>query len=461
MKVIQEKAELVQQVLGKQEEQREAVIRFLTYCVATPCSDGVLLYNVMTKEMLLLEGIENESINPDDLNSSTILSQKSSELWQYLFDSYFIVPQGNDDKSLCLSLRAIARELHEVENEGHITGYTILTTTDCNARCFYCYEKGTTRQAMTIATARRVVEFIKSHCGGRKVNLSWFGGEPLFNIPPIDIISQGLSEAGIDFSAGMITNGYLFDDAIVTKAVEQWHLHRVQISLDGTEEVYNRRKAYIYHDGSAFERVTINIERLLKADIRVSIRLNMDEKNYDDLSALITHLLARFGNYKKFLMYVAPICSESGDELYSGSMEEVARLAVLLRQQLRDAKMPSKHKFSTSIRTNSCMADSVSSVVIQTDGTLGKCEHYYNSRPCGNLDEGINDIGEVALWNKTDDDSPLCDHCAIYPECYYLELCQKAYHRPCKEVAAVSQFEQKGLMLSMLKHYSNRNMYNQ
>ncbi len=462
MKIVQEMAEMASQVLGKQERRGGDRMRFLNYCVATPCSDGLLLFNVLTKELLLLELQESANINPKELNKSQILQQTESELYCHLVDNYFVVPQENDDKALCLNLRSIARELQEVENEGCITGYTILTTTDCNARCFYCYEKGTRRQNMTDHTAHRVVEFIKTHCGGRKVTLSWFGGEPLYNTSPIDIISRGLREVGIDYSARMITNGYLFDDSLVARAVAQWKLKRVQITLDGTEEVYNSRKAYIYYrDGSAFERVTGNIEHLLKADIRVSIRLNMDEKNYDDLKRLIDQLVCRFGHYKQFHIYAAPLSDDNSDEPCSVNFVENCQNVLLLRKQLKDAGMVHKEWFGKRIKTNSCMADSPSSVVIQTDGALGRCQHYYDSRPCGNLDEGINDIQEVAHWCQSDTDSPLCDHCAIYPECYRIAACQTAYNRPCKEVSAVSQFEKKSLVQSILRVYCKKEKCNQ
>ncbi len=454
MKVVQEKAPLVEKVLGKQAGQAPEGARFLTYCVAAPCAEGLLLYNVLTKEMLLLDRLESDGIDADELSNSLILKQTASEPFQYLYDNYFIVPQSNDDKELCLSLRTIARELLEVESEGTITGYTILTTTDCNARCFYCYEKGTRRQPMSVSTAHRVVDFIKAHCGGRKVMLSWFGGEPLLNTSPIDIISQDLRSAGIDYTAQMITNGSLFDETLIAAAKDLWNLHRVQITLDGTEELYNRRKAYIHSEGSPFKRVLDNIERLLKADIRVSIRLNMDEENCSDLSALIDYLQRCFGQYKKFRVYVALLSSNSGDELYGGaSMEKVSKLALSLRQQLREANLSTSKRLTNKLRTSACMADNPSSLVIQTDGTLTKCQHYYDSRPCGNLHEGVNDMQEIAYWTRRDADTTLCDRCPLYPDCCRIAACQSAYNSPCKEVAALSHSKQAELIHSMLKFY--------
>ena len=43
----------------------------------------------------------------------------------------------------------------------------------------------------------------------------------------------------------MISNGYLFSEEIIDRAARLWELRNVQITLDGTEKVYNETKAYI------------------------------------------------------------------------------------------------------------------------------------------------------------------------------------------------------------------------
>lgn len=61
---------------------------------------------------------------------------------------------------------------------------------------------------------------------------------------------------------------YLFDGATVEQAVSHWKLKSVQITLDGTEEIYNRSKAFIYKDGkSPYQVVLANIQRLLDAGV--------------------------------------------------------------------------------------------------------------------------------------------------------------------------------------------------
>jgi hypothetical protein len=124
---------------------------------------------------------------------------------------------------------------------------------------------------MSLETADAAADFIRRRSKGQPVRIEWFGGEPLYNLPVIDRICERLDESGVDFFSIIITNGYLFDDAMVQKAVKLWKLKAAQITLDGTEAVYNRTKAFIYPGVNAYQTVKANIGRLLDAGINVCL----------------------------------------------------------------------------------------------------------------------------------------------------------------------------------------------
>ena len=216
-------------ILGKP-KLAEHGLRWMTYVLAQPVEGGVLVFHTLTRALLLLT--PEEYAAPDNLPE--------------LRDGWFRVPQEMDDMKYADQVRFIRRTMQK-EPE-HITSYTIFTTTDCNARCFYCYELGRSRIPMSNETAHKAAAYIAAHCGGEKVHLHWFGGEPLFNKQVIDIICTDLAEKGIVYESMMISNGYLFDGATVEQAVSHWKLKSVQITLDGTEEIYNRSKSFIYKD---------------------------------------------------------------------------------------------------------------------------------------------------------------------------------------------------------------------
>lgn len=345
-----------------------------------------------------------------------------------LVENWFYVPEDHDDKTLCQQVRNVARML--LPPARGITNYTIFTTTDCNARCFYCFEKSTKRIPMSLKVAEKTAQFIIGYCGGKEVNLSWFGGEPLYNMEAIDIICRRLEERGIVFYSKMISNGYLFDKEIVLKAKENWKLRHVQITLDGTEEVYNKVKAYIYKGVNAFRRVIENVHLLLEAGIAVSIRLNIDTYNSDDLMNLSRFLKKDFYGKKGFHVYVHPLFGENNHYAVD---DPVRRKDLFVKmEQLQDtfdgAGMGIDSLYTHFIKTNCCMADHPTSLAVFSSGQLGKCEHYVEEKFVGHLDNGdVFDQEEVAAFRQLHPEIEECDNCPLYPDCIRLIRCASFY----------------------------------
>lgn len=396
--------------------------RLMHFVVQQPVEEGLLLYHVMTKALVLI-----------DHNEADMLEKDPSAV-PGLVEGWFAVPESHDDLKLAREVRAVGKMLSKPAKG--ISGYTILTTTDCNARCFYCYEKGRSRIPMTEKTADATVRYIIKNSSGETVRLRWFGGEPLFNKKVITRICTGLKEAGVPFRSSMVSNGLLFDEPTVAEAVELWKLKKVQITLDGTEDVYNRVKNYVNPEGSAFRRVLGNIHLLLNAEVKVSIRLNIDRHNADDLFLLADQLGAEFGGNPLVRVYSHSLF-EACDVRAAVSHNDIQRSELfekqkLLREKLRDAGLSSPGKLAHSLKLNRCMADSDSSVVILPDGHIGKCEHFSESEWFSHVLLEETDEGQIASFKQVRPELEACSECALYPDCFRLSKCEEAVH--CNQV---------------------------
>ena len=392
---------LIDHVIGKQKRKEDQDYRLMTYVIQCPVDDGVLFYNTLTCCLILL--------TPDE--AANLTSQ------QELIDDWFLVPEEHDDRKLCEQIRKMAALF--LPPAKNITGYTILTTTGCNARCFYCYEKGTKPVTMTAETAAKVSRFIREHRGEEKVRISWFGGEPLVNVKVIDQICTDLKEHEVPFSSKMISNGYLFDADMVHRAKNLWQLKRVQITLDGTEQTYNQVKAYVYKNVNAFERVLRNIELLMAEEIEVSIRLNVDQHNIDDMAQLIVLLHERFGANKYLSVY--------SRELYGKRSPEGSALLykqrILLELQIVVCGYSRKRRLQKNIKLNCCMADNDQSVIISPTGHLGKCEHYIDREFFSLVDTEERDEAVLRKFKERPADIEACATCPYYPQCFRLTMC--------------------------------------
>lgn len=439
MKQIIQANEAILGILGK-EKTSASGYRMMNYCISTEIEAGVLFFNLLTRELLLL--------TPEEYGNVLELP--------YFRKQWFVVPEETNEKKLVETVRWVQRCM--ARESKHITGYTILTTTDCNARCFYCYEKGIARVPMTEETAMKTVEFIKSHCGGKRVCLAWFGGEPLYNYSVIDLICESLRKDGIEYFSTMISNGYLFDDELVEKASTVWNLKRVQITLDGTENVYNRSKAFIYKEGSAYQVVMENIGRLLDAGIPVKVRMNMDFHNAEDLMELVEVLAKRFDGKSGLTAYSHLLFNidKSWDERYT--IEQWNKLYEA-QQRLEDRLEQLGIHWAGALRRklpdNFCMADNSRTILITPSGHLSKCEHFTESELIGHIDTPERDEAIIANFRKRCEEMPECATCFYYPECIRLEKCEDL--SPCipPERVALRRRMQKAMVNEFRKWQKN------
>jgi len=340
-----------------------------------------------------------------------------------LIHDHYLVPVTTDDKQLVDQLRA-AWQLTRTKEKA-VTRYTILPTTGCNARCFYCYESGCDEIPMTEQTADAVASFIINHCQGKAVHLSWFGGEPLLGRKRILQICNRLQDAGIPFSSRMTSNGILFSEPVVEEAKKLWNLKKVQITLDGTEQIYNATKNYIHASGSPFRTVLENIARLAEAKIRVSIRLNMDQHNADDLEQLVGQLSDCFCGNPYVSVYVALLYRDMGSAPIARSDDEHRRLerrATELTQRIIDTGLHPARATIPFLKVNQCQADHHQAMLINPKGEIGKCEHHLFDQLIGNIHEDVINAETEAFWKETHHPD-LCDDCPLYPGCINLRHC--------------------------------------
>lgn len=415
MKIISPANETYLKILKSQKGNAD-VYRKMHFCVEQETEDGVLIYNMVSKEMILLSQEEYA---------------KLTEL-EELREHCFAVPENTNEKA-CVKLIRMVVAANSKKREA-ITTYRIFTTTDCNARCFYCYELADRRINMTQETARKVADYIIAHCCGEEVEFIWYGGEPLYNHEVIDTICDSLRSAGIQFKSWAVSNGYLFDDEMVRKAVEKWNVNRAQITLDGTEAVYNKVKAYIYRGGNPYEIVLANIERLLNAGISVAIRLNLDLHNAEDLLTLVEELKQRFEGKKKPRIYAHHIMDMFGsmgdlhtDEEWRKRQDAMDRLEALIEEN----GFAAKQGINKGFKINSCNADSGSAVTVLPNGELGLCESYLETEFIGHIDREELDQEMIQSWKELVPEIPECDTCFYYPDCFHLKKCcnvRECYH---------------------------------
>lgn len=435
MQIITEPKDSIAKLWGHPKGIESKQYRLMKYILRNECDDGTLLYNVVTSEMLLI---------PKGEFDIALFPAVYSPAMDELINKHFLVPVDFDEKKSVDQLRTIIRKL---EKKGPITGYTILPTTCCNARCFYCYENDFPKQTMTIETANNVVDFIIKNSGNSGINICWFGGEPLVGKNIIDHISSLLYQKGKEFAATMVSNAYLFSEEVVETAVNLWHLKNVQITLDGTQDVYNQVKAYQGISDNPYQVVLRNIRLLLEAEISVSVRLNVTEDNLNNLYLLVNELYELFKGMHRLSIYTHTVYGNVGyDPVYYslGEEEQLSDKAIELDAIIEEKGFYSKYKHLPSFSPTHCMADNDQSIIIYPDGKLGKCENSSPNDSVGDIFTGLN-IDTCSLC-KTYLSMDSCVECPVYPYCLRLQICPEKKICSVKKKTIIIQKYQKLLV---------------
>ena len=412
MNVIQQPNTEITLLLGKHRYFKDKKYRLNKFCIIDELEDGtMLIFNSMTRAMVSIGEHEKD-----------LMYVSGNDRFNFLFDNYFIVEEDYDEEAEVDRIRFTWAPVIDDRYIEERYSFLIVTTTGCNARCFYCYERHMSKVPMTLKTAEDVVAYIlrKAKDPNRSITLDWFGGEPLFNMKVIDYIVQRLIDEGRNLNSSMISNGYLFDEKVVEKASNLWRLGHVQITLDGTEEIYNKAKDYIYKNQdevSPYKKVMHNIGLLLEKNINVTVRMNVDMYNAEDLKTLIRELGSKFKDYKQFGVYAWPIFEDEEFKRNEEERQNVFEKIWELEDVMSEYGWARSGNLNPEIRSHHCMIDGQYNVIIGTQGDLGLCEHYVDSDWFGSIYHDKIDWDVVKSYREYHPKIDACHTCPRYPSC--------------------------------------------
>jgi len=408
MEICLSASKILETMLPDQKPDPGKTYRPSLYNLRHTVSGRTYIYNLLTRRLARLTdeeiGLLQETSVPGSIPAAALLIAKR-----------FLVLADTDECAHYLQLLSTQELFYAAADLGIIT-YRILPTTGCNARCFYCFEQGVESQNMTTDTADAVIDYIIKTCDpNKRIQLDWFGGEPLLRPAIIDRICGALAVAGIDFCSTMTTNGSLITPQLVEKAKNDWRLDKVQITLDGVGREHDRRKAYVSFP-DAYERTLQNISALVGAGIGVTVRMNMDLQNAESIAKLYDRLRAQYRPKDRITFDPALLFEQQNDP-------RLRELWVALRRKIWQDGFIKMKPLKDALPRWRCIANSDAGVMILPDGTLTTCEAGCETMYYGDVRQGITDSERKKKWRNCTDIREKCKACPYLPECTGFALC--------------------------------------
>jgi uncharacterized protein len=179
---------------------------------------------------------------------------------------------------------------------------TLLTTLQCNFACDYCIqgdhgEYNASAAKMSLPTADRVAGWIAERLDRlqpERFTITFFGGEPLLNLPVVYHLAETLAEAcasrGIAMAINVITNGLLLTEAVVDRLLP-FGLNGIKVTLDGDQPTHDQLRPLRGGQGT-FDRILRNLSAVAHK-VRISIGGNFDLDSAGSYPALLDYLKAQ------------------------------------------------------------------------------------------------------------------------------------------------------------------------
>ncbi len=370
----------------------------------------------------------------------------------YLISHWFLVGDEINEIDNVSKLQHLMRVIGSNTPIGY-TNFDILTTTKCNANCFYCYEKGYEKVSMTEETAKEIVKFIVDNHRNNAVTIRWFGGEPLVNNNVIDVISLGLKKNNIQLTSTIVSNGWLFSEEIIEKAVKIWNLRQATITIDGTEDVYNKIKSYPNAKFNAYKLVMKNIELLLQSGIYVTIRVNIERHNILIIKDLLDELCKSY-NDKNVKFFISPLNNtmlnssiESTDGDRKNILEEIFQTQESLFKLGYEVVTPGLKRLEPYY----CKAEDVNYILIKPNGHIAYCPDNFERKSYGNVNDKYHTICKSRFQKIKNIKGAICDDCPLFAACNPNDHCPASRYLPCDTKR--KEFSLKNLELAIKMEY--------
>jgi len=311
-----------------------------------------------------------------------------------------------------------------------LTSYVAFSTA-CNFNCVYCNEKGQVQtKTMSENLVFRIIKWHKDklETGDFKMcRIYLYGGEPLLCMYLIRKLLSEISKITkalkIELRIILISNGFLLTKEIFKELVE-FGLQEVHVSLDGDEEIHNKRRPLKNGSGS-FQQVFGNLINIsnLKLPVSLICRIGFDNSNLQSISVLLDKIKQKDKNQliEPYFGYITQTTSQiiNPDSFCSQHILEDDEIAESVIWLYRESK---KMGFSIPdfFTLGPCIGPTDSASVIAPDGLMYKCLDMIDCSDVVTGDIRLDEPGPIYYdFLKSEQ----LEHCINKTDCPFVPIC--------------------------------------
>jgi uncharacterized protein len=400
---------------------------------STDDPEKVMIFNSLTTALAEVRKSLIDLLNVSQFDYA-LLPENKRQFVDELRNGGFVVDDTADE------LRMVKFAYNSDKYESSLARLVIAPTLACNFACSYCFEQSDKSQGkndnqnvfMPDVVKQDLLKYVEKIVKtGKDIFVTWYGGEPLLAKETIFDLSQKIiaitEENKVEYSAGMVTNGYLLsEDPDTMQNLKKNRIKFIHVTLDGPREVHNSRRMLKGSNGPTFDRILEGIKLLKSNGIETYIRVNIDRSNIDNISRLLDVLKENdLSDIFIYLGHVIPYTT--GCKSYESSCiltEEFSTINQAFYENLSLMGFEAGRESFYPRFARACDANRKNAFVLDPDGDMYKCW-----TEVGNKTASIGKIGDLPQEDNEKENReiqwlawepfeyPDCVECKMLPIC--------------------------------------------
>jgi radical SAM additional 4Fe4S-binding domain len=342
----------------------------------------VMIFNSLTTALAEVRKSHIDLLNISQFDYA-LLPENKRQFVDELRKGGFVVDDTADE------LRMVKFAYNSDKYESSLARLVIAPTLACNFACSYCFEQSDKSQGkndnqnvfMPDVVKQDLLKYVEKIVKtGKDIFVTWYGGEPLLAKETVFDLSQKIiaitEENKVEYSAGMLTNGYLLsEDSGTVQNFKRNRIKFVHVTLDGPREVHDSRRMLKGSSGPTFDRILEGIKLLKANGIETYIRVNIDRSNIDNISSLLKVL--KENNLSNIFIYLGHVIPyTAGCKSYESSCILTEEFSVINQAFYKNLNIMGFEAGRESFYprfARACDANRTNAFVLDPDGDMYKC----------------------------------------------------------------------------------------
>ncbi|RXA19886.1 SPASM domain-containing protein [Methanosarcina sp. MSH10X1] len=366
---------------------------------STDDPEKAIVFNSLTTALAEVRKSRTGLLNVSQFDYA-LLPENEKQFVDELQKGGFVVEDAADE------LKTVKFAYNSDKYDSSLTRLIIAPTLACNFACSYCFEQSEKNQSrkseqnafMPDSVKQDLLSYVEKIVKtGKDIFVTWYGGEPLLAKDIIFDLSQKIialtEENSVEYSAGMVTNGYLLsENPDIVQNLKGSRIKFIHVTLDGPREVHDSRRMLKGSNGPTFDRILDGVRLLKTNGIETYIRVNIDRSNIENISRLLDVL--KENNLSDVFIYLGHVIPyTAGCKSYESSCmltEEFSAINQEFYKNLNLMGFQAGRKSYYPRFARACDANRTNAFVLDPDGDMYKCW-----TEIGNKTSSIGKIGDL------------------------------------------------------------------